>query len=378
MAFFPKGTAGGLIQEDDRKLKLKATLEAQLAANKQYDRERRDRFEDNLNLKLTDMAIKNGGMFSNGMVSGNGKDDKTGMSNFEARNALIKNYMVEDENGNKVKDPNFMAAIAEIDGTEDPQGFIKLYSILNPYITAMKKDSVDQTFIGDEVRRAVIKLVSTSSRTAPNPDKPGKIIANIEDNILKSKLNERTKRMLEMGIPTGGSFNITEEPIYVNKPTIEEITEFEKFVIKPVRSRAEAEKMKILSLVGEFAQSEEKEIMGPDGKPLTEGEKTELQTWYNKRLGDITRAIDFAEKEKNPGLLAGLYSSQFLYKAQDFYGNMDRAKQLIDPAILNSGKTPIFVPNEKAALILKNAGILLPGDILYLMDIKQQKQIPKQ
>ena len=118
--------------------------------------------------------------------------------------------------------------------------------------------------------------------------------------------------------------------------------------------------------------------MGPDGKPLTEEEKTELQTWYNKRLGDITRAIDFAEKEKNPGLLAGLYSSQFLYKAQEFYGNMDRAKQLIDPVILNSGKTPIFVPNEKAALILKNAGILLPGDILYLMDKKQQKQIPKQ
>jgi len=372
------GIYGGLEQREQQKDKAKATLLAQLEANKEWDRRNRAQYEDSFNLKLADMAIKNGGMFSNGMVSGNGKDNKTGMSNFEARNALIKNYMVEDENGNKVKDPNFMAAIAEIDGTKDPQAFIKLYSVLNPYIAAMKKDSVDETFIGDEVRREVIKLVSTSSRTAPNPDKPGKIIANIEDNILKSKLDERTKRMLQMGIPTEGSFNITEEPIYVNKPTIEEITEFENFVIKPVRSRAEAERVKILSLVGEFAQSEEKEIMGPDGKPLSEEEKTELQTWYNKRLGDITRAIDFAEKEKNPGLLASLYSSQFLYKAIDFYGNVDRAKQLIDPAILNSGKTPIFVPNEKAALILKNAGILLPGDIFYLLDKKQQKQIPKQ
>jgi len=372
------GIFPGIEEREQQKDKAEATLLAQLAANKEWDRRNRAQYEDSFNLKLADMAIKNGGMFSNGMVSGNGKDNKTGMSNFEARNALIKNYMVEDENGNKVKDPNFMAAIAEIDGTKDPQAFIKLYSVLNPYIAAMKKDSVDETFIGDEVRREVIKLVSTSSRTAPNPDKPGKIIANIEDNILKSKLDERTKRMLQMGIPTEGSFNITEEPIYVNKPTIEEITEFENFVIKPVRSRAEAERVKILSLVGEFAQSEEKEIMGPDGKPLSEEEKTELQTWYNKRLGDITRAIDFAEKEKNPGLLASLYSSQFLYKAIDFYGNVDRAKQLIDPAILNSGKTPIFVPNEKAALILKNAGILLPGDIFYLLDKKQQKQIPKQ
>jgi len=133
------GTFGGLEQREQQKDKAKATLLAQLESNKEYDRRRRGQYEDSFNLKLADMAIKNGGMFSTGMVSGNGKDNKTGMSNFEARNALIKNYMVEDENGNKVKDPNFMAAIAEIDGTEDPQGFIKLYSILNPYITAMKK-----------------------------------------------------------------------------------------------------------------------------------------------------------------------------------------------------------------------------------------------
>ncbi len=368
----------GLEDREVQKDKQKNALEVQLASNKEWDRRQLQTSRMGLKNKLVEMALERSFIGTNGMVSGNGKDSETGMTNFEAREALIRNYKVENDKGEMVDDDKFLAAISRIDGTKDPQGFIKLYRVLNPYITAMKKDSMDRTFMGDEVRRGVIDLVNRASIVGPDLDRPGKIIANIEDNILKSKLDERTKRMLQMGIPTEGSFNITEELIYANKPKVEEITEFENFVIRPVRSRAEAEKMKILSLVGEFAQSEEKEIMGPDGKPLTEEEKTELQAWYNKRLGDITRAIDFAEKEKNPGLLAGLYSSQFLYKAQDFYGNMDRAKELINPAILNSGKTPIFVPNEKTAVILKNAGILLPGDILYLIDIKQQKQIPKQ
>tara|TARA_Y100000389_G_scaffold67260_1_gene63532 strand:+ start:9537 stop:10661 length:1125 start_codon:yes stop_codon:yes gene_type:complete len=368
----------GLEDREVQKDKQKNALEVQLASNKEWDRRQLQTSRMGLKNKLVEMALERSFIGTNGMVSGNGKDSETGMTNFEAREALIRNYKVENDKGEMVDDDKFLAAISRIDGTKDPQGFIKLYRVLNPYITAMKKDSMDRTFMGDEVRRGVIDLVNRASIVGPDLDRPGKIIANIEDNILKSKLDERTKRMLQTGIPTEGSFNITEELIYANKPKVEEITEFENFVIRPVRSRAEAEKMKILSLVGEFAQSEEKEIMGPDGKPLTEEEKTELQAWYNKRLGDITRAIDFAEKEKNPGLLAGLYSSQFLYKAQDFYGNMDRAKELINPAILNSGKTPIFVPNEKTAVILKNAGILLPGDILYLIDIKQQKQIPKQ
>ena len=367
----------GLEEREQQKDKAKAALQAQLASNKEWDRRNKLKYEDTLKLKMIDMALNNSSILSNGMVSPNGKDKKTGLSNFEARSALIKNYMVENEKGEKVKDPNFMAAIAAIDGTKDPKGFIKLYSVLNPYITAMKKDEQDETFIGDAVRKEVIKLVDTAVITAPDPERPGKIIANIEDNILKSKLDERTKRMLQMGIPIEGNFGITEESIYANQPTVEEITEFEKFVVKPVRSRAEAEKMRLLSLIGEFATSKEKEIIGPDGKPLTEEEKTELQQWYDKRLGDINRAINFAEKEKNPGLLASLYNSKFLYKAMDFYGGMDRVKELLNPNILNSATTPIYIPNAKIAQILKDAGVLLPGDIIYLADKKSQEQIPK-
>lgn len=361
------GTFGGLEQREQQKDKAKATLLAQLEANKEWDRRNRAQYEDSLNLKLTDLAIKNGGMFSNGMVSGNGKDKKTGMSNLEARNALIKNYMVEDENGNKVKDPNFMAAIAEIDGTKDPQGFIKLYSVLNPYIAAMKKDSVDETFIGDEVRREVIKLVSTSSRTAPDPDKPGKIIANIEDNILKSKLDERTKRMLQMGIPTEGSFNITEELIYADKPKVEDITEFEKFVVKPVISRAESDKSRMLKLMGSIGQKKDK---GPYDD--------QLELWYANRVKEIDRALEAVEKDKNYGQIASLYTSSFFEKALDQYGNMNRVKDLIDPNIVGSAKTPIYVPNVEIAKILQNNGILKANDIVFLQDIEQLRRMPEQ
>ena len=358
---------GGLERREQEKDRAKAALAAQLAANEEWDRRNKLQYEDSLNLKLADLAIKNGGMFSNGMVSGNGKDNKTGMSNFEARNALIKNYMIEDENGNKVKDPNFMAAIAEIDGTKDPQGFIKLYSVLNPYIAAMKKDSVDETFIGDEVRREVIKLVSTSSRTAPNPDKPGQIIANIEDNILKSKLDERTKRMLQVGIPTGGSFNITEEPIYVNKPKVEDITEFEKFVVKPVISRAESDKSRMLKLIGSIANKTKK---GPYDD--------QLELWYSNRLKEIDRALESAEKDKNYGQIASLYTSSFFEKAKSQYGEMERVIDLIDPNIVGAAKTPIYVPNVEIAKILQNNGVLRANDIVFLQDIEQLRRMPEQ
>ena len=89
----PLGTYGGLEQREQQKDKAKATLLAQLEANKEWDRRNRAQYEDSFNLKLADLAIKNGGMFSNGMVSGNGKDNKTGMSNFEARNTLITSFL---------------------------------------------------------------------------------------------------------------------------------------------------------------------------------------------------------------------------------------------------------------------------------------------
>jgi len=368
----------GLEEREQQKDKAKAALDAQLASNREWDRRNKIKNEDAFNLKLMDMALSNGSLFSNGMVSGNGKDSKTGMTNREARNALIKNYKVLDDKGNLVDDPNFLAALARIDGAEDPQGFIKLYSVMNPYIKALKKDNTDETFIGDSVRREVIDLVSKASITGPDNEKRDKIISNIKNSLLDSNMSERINQMIDLAVPNVGSFTITEEPIYVNKPTVTDITDFEKFVVKPVRSRAAAEKSRLLSLVGDISQSEKLEITGLDGKPISEEQMTKLENWYIKRIKDIERAELFAEKEKNFGLLASLYSSQFLYKALDTYGNMKRVKDLIDSNILNSAKTPIHVPNEEIAGILKNAGILLPGDIIYVSDIQQQKQIPKQ
>ena len=43
--------------------------------------------------------------------------------------------------------------------------------MLDPFIKDMKKDSQDETFIGDMVRREVISVVSKASKTAPNPEK---------------------------------------------------------------------------------------------------------------------------------------------------------------------------------------------------------------
>jgi len=359
----------GLEEREQQKDKAKAALEAELASNREWDRRNRIKNEDAFNLKLMDIALSNGSLLSNGMVSPNGKDEKTGMTNQEARNTLIKNFMVEDENGNLIKDPNFMAAIAEIDSTKDPKGFIKLYSMLDPFIKDMKKDSQDETFIGDMVRKEVISVVSKASKTAPNPEKPGQIIANIEDNILNSKLDERTKQMLMLGIPTGGSFNIApdSQSVYVPTPKVEDITKFEEFVVKPAESRAKVERGKILSLMGSLADKKEK---GQYDDKLVE--------WYTKRLGDIDRAIESAEKDKNYGLYASLYSNSFLEKAEKFYGNMTRVKELMNPLIVEAAKTPIYVANEQIAMILQRQGILFEGDIVYLMDKAELARMPKQ
>ena len=356
----------GLEEREQQKDKAKAALQAQLAANKEWDRRNRIKNEDAFNLKLMDIALSNGSLFSNGMVSGNGKDNKTGMTNREARDALIKNYKVLDDKGNLVDDPNFLAALARIDGAEDPQGFIKLYSVMNPYIKALKKDETDQTFIGNSVRKEIIDVVSKASITGPDSEKRDKIISNIKNSLLDSNMSERINQMIDLAVPNVGSFTITEEPVYTPKPTVTDITEFEKFVTKPLVSRAAAEKTRIFTLMGNLSKKTE-----------MDSNDTALQNWYAKRLGDIKRAEKFAQDEKNYGLLASLYSSQFLKKALDQYGNMNRVKELIDPNILNSAKTPIYVPSIEIAKILQNSGILFEGDIVYLTDEAKMARMPK-
>jgi hypothetical protein len=356
----------GLEEREQQKDKAKAALQAQLAANKEWDRRNRIKNEDAFNLKLMDIALSNGSLFSNGMVSGNGKDNKTGMTNREARDALIKNYKVLDDKGNLVDDPNFLAALARIDGAEDPQGFIKLYSVMNPYIKALKKDETDQTFIGNSVRKEIIDVVSKASITGPDSEKRDKIISNIKNSLLDSNMSERINQMIDLAVPNVGSFTITEEPVYTPKPTVTDITEFEKFVTKPLVSRAAAEKTRIFTLMGNLSKKTE-----------MDSNDTALQNWYAKRLGDIERAEKFAQDEKNYGLLASLYSSQFLKKALDQYGNMNRVKELIDPNILNSAKTPIYVPSIEIAKILQNSGILFEGDIVYLTDEAKMARMPK-
>ena len=357
---------GGLERREREKDAAAAALAATKAANEEWDRRTRVKYEDAFNLQLVDMAIKNGSLFSNGMVSGNGKDSKTGMTNREARNALIKNYKVLDDKGNLVDDPNFLAALARIDGTEDPKGFIKLYSVMNPFIKALKKDETDQTFIGDSVRKEIIDVVSKASITGPDNEKRDEIISNIKDSLIDSNMSERINRMIDLAVPNVGSFTITEEPVYTPKPKVEDITEFEKFVTKPLVSRAAAEKSRIFTLMGNLAK-----------KTKMDSNDIALQNWYAKRLKDIERAEEFAQKEKNYGLLASLYSSQFLQKALDQYGNMNRVKDLIDTNILNSAKTPIYVPNIEIAKILQNSGILFEGDIIYLIDEAKMARMPK-
>tara|TARA_R100001460_G_scaffold8678_2_gene21288 strand:- start:2076 stop:3170 length:1095 start_codon:yes stop_codon:yes gene_type:complete len=358
---------GGLEKREQEKDKAKAAIAKQLAANEEWDRRNKLQFEDSLNLKLADLAIKNGGMFSNGMVSRNGKDSETGMTNSEARNTLMKNFKVVDDDGKLVDDDKFLAALSRIDATEDPQGFIKLYSALTPYITAMKKDSMGETFIGDEVRREVIDIVSKSSRTGPDADAPQKVLNNIKSALGNSRLDERIKQMIELTTPTGGSFNITEEPIYVNKPKVEDITEFEKFVVKPVISRAESDKSRMLKLMGSIGKKKDK---GPYDD--------QLELWYTNRVKDIDIALEAVEKDKNYGQIASLYTSSFFEKALDQYGNMNRVKDLIDPNIVGSAKTPIYVPNVEIAKILQNNGILKANDIVFLQDIEQLRRMPEQ
>jgi hypothetical protein len=357
----------GLEDREVQKDKQKNALEVQLAANREFDRRQLQTSRMGLKNKLVEMALERSFIGTNGMVSGNGKDSKTGMTNFEAREALIRNYKVENDKGEMVDDDKFLAAISRIDGTKDPQGFIKLYGVLNPYITAMKKDNMDRTFIGDEVRREVINLVNRASIVGPDLDRPDKIINNIENVLGDSGLGDRLKNTLALSIDTGGSFNITEEPVYVNKPKVEDITEFEKFVVKPVMSRAESDKNRMLKLMGSIGQKKDK---GPYDD--------QLELWYTKRVKEIDRALESAEKDKNYGQVASLYTSSFFEKALNQYGDMNRVKDLIDPNIVNSARTPIYVPNLEVAKILQNNGVLRANDIVFLQDIEQMRRMPEQ
>ena len=57
---------------------------------------------------------------------------------------------------------------------------------------------------------------------------------------------------------------------------------------------------------------------------------------------------------------------------------MNRVKELIDPNIVDSAKTPIYVPNVEIAKILQNNGVLRANDIVFLQDIEQLRRMPEQ
>lgn len=57
---------------------------------------------------------------------------------------------------------------------------------------------------------------------------------------------------------------------------------------------------------------------------------------------------------------------------------MNRVKDLIDPNIVGSAKTPIYVPNVEIAKILQNNGVLRANDIVFLQDIEQLRRMPEQ
>ena len=46
--------------------------------------------------------------------------------------------------------------------------------------------------------------------------------------------------------------------------------------------------------------------------------------------------------------------------------------------IVDSAKTPIYVPNVEIAKILQNNGVLRANDIVFLQDIEQLRRMPEQ
>ena len=265
-----------------------------------------------------EIAMKYGGGSFAGSGSGKGKSIPTNL----ATAALMKEYKLTEE------------TLAPILASGDKSAAGRLLNLLEDQKQKYGKDDFD---LPDEVVSGIVESAVISQPTTREIDftEMEKFIGREMDSMYKDLLKSQSTDPGAVCFP---------EPVFVERPSIEDLDKFEKQAIEGNLSRAQSELDTITIRIAEINSAEKK-------ANLTTDQMTE-RGWLTDRKIEIENAIE-SSKNDNVTPLAGLYGTAYTKTLLEFYPRFEGAP--INPALINAATQEITVPNRAIAQSLRDA-----------------------
>jgi len=258
-----------------------------------------------------------------------GKD--TGTSSRTAVAALMKTYNVSEE------------ALAPILASGDKTAAPRLLNLLEKQ---RLKYEGEKLILPEDVISGIIEdaVITQSATRDIDFSKLEDFIGREMDSLYKDLLKSQSKDPGAVFFP---------EPVFVERPSLEDLDRFEKRAIAGNLTRAQDELNMVNNKIAEFNSLNE-------GGNLTTDQTAEL-AWLTDRKVEIESAVK-SYGDDNVVPIAGLYGTAYTRTLQQLYPKYEDA--YLNPALLNASSKDITVPNRAVAESLAAAGILKVGDVV--------------
>ena len=267
--------------------------------------------------------------YGDNFLTSSGKNKEGSITTSTATAALMKEYNLNEE------------TLAPILATGDKTAAHKLLSILEDQKQKYGADGFD---LPEDVISGIVESAVMTQPTSREIDftKLEDFIGREMDSLYKDMLKSQSKDPGSVFFP---------EPVFVERPSLEDLDRFEKRAIAGNLTRAQSELGMVKSKIAEFISLSENGNLTPD--------QIAENGWLTNRKVEIEGAIK-SYSDDNVTPLAGLYGTAYTKTLQDSYPNFKEAP--INPALLNAASQEITVPNRAVAESLAAAGILKVGD----------------
>ena len=277
------------------------------------------------------LAVELQAKYGNNFLTSSKKGKNTDISSRTAVAALMKTYNVSEE------------ALAPILATGDKTAASRLLSIAEKHRLKYEGENLvlPEDFISGIIEDAVITQSATKEIDFSRLED---FIGREMDSLYKDLLKSQSKDPGAVFFP---------EPVFVERPSLEDLDRFEKRAIAGNLTRAQDELDMVKNKIAEFDSLDE-------GGNLTTDQIAE-RSWLVDRKVEIESAVK-SYGDDNVVPIAGLYGTAYTKTLQQLYPRYEDA--YINPALLNASSKEITVPNRAVAESLAAAGILKAGDVV--------------
>ena len=268
--------------------------------------------------------------YGNNFLTSSGKNKAGSMPTSTASAALMKEYNLNED------------TLAPILATGDKTAAPNLLTILEKQ--RLKYENQGLTLPEDVVSGIVESAVMTQP-TSREIDftEIEKFIGREMDSLYKDMLKSQSTDPGSVFFP---------EPVFVERPGLEDITKFEKKAIGVNLTSAQSELDKVKSRIAEFVSLSKSGNLTPD--------QIAENGLLTNRKEQIESSIDSYNNKDNLVPLAGLYGTAYTRTLQQVFPIYK--DEFINEALLDASRQEITVPNRAVAESLAAAEILKVGD----------------